>query len=191
MNEVQYPKLKVTAERLGIDPQQVPRHIAIIMDGNGRWAQKRDMPRAIGHQQGGRIVEKIALDCVALGIEVLTLYSFSIENWKRPQAEIDALMHLYSEYLVGIRPTLQRNNVKLVHLGRINQLPQSVQTDLNDTIKFTSGNTGMILALALNYGGRSEIADAGRQIAAEYKEGTLTLDQINDQRVHDLFYPAG
>src|SRR3989339_189134 len=191
MNEVQYPKLKVTAERLGIDPQQVPRHIAIIMDGNGRWAQKRDMPRAIGHQQGGRIVEKIALDCVALGIEVLTLYSFSIENWKRPQSEIDALMGLYSEYLVGIRPTLQRNNVKLIHLGRMFQLPQSVQTDLKDTMKLTAGNTGMILALALNYGGRSEIADAVREIAAEYKKGSLTADQINEQCVAEHLYTAG
>ena len=191
MNEVQYPKLKVTAERLGIDPQQVPRHIAIIMDGNGRGAQKRDMPRAIGHQQGGRIVEKIALDCVALGIEVLTLYSFSIENWKRPQSEIDALMGLYSEYLVGIRPTLQRNNVKLIHLGRMFQLPQSVQTDLKDTMKLTAGNTGMILALALNYGGRSEIADAVREIAAEYKKGSLTADQINEQCVAEHLYTAG
>ncbi|MFC1738120.1 polyprenyl diphosphate synthase, partial [Planctomycetota bacterium] len=105
-------KLKATADRLGIRTEQVPRHIAVIMDGNGRWAQQRGLPRAEGHSRGAKTVEKIAQYCVDFGIESLTLYSFSMENWKRPKAEVDALMYLYSQYLVGIRPTLKKNNVK-------------------------------------------------------------------------------
>jgi undecaprenyl diphosphate synthase len=112
-------KQKSTAERLGISPQQMPRHIAIIMDGNGRWAQKNQLPRAEGHRQGGKTVERIAQHCVNLGIECLTLYSFSTENWKRPKNEVDALMYLYARYLEEIRSTLMKNNVRLVHLGRL------------------------------------------------------------------------
>jgi undecaprenyl diphosphate synthase len=116
-------KLKETAKRLGLTLERMPRHIAIIMDGNGRWAQKRNLPRAEGHYEGGKTVEKIALHCVDFGIECLTLYSFSMENWKRPKAEVDTLMHIYAQYLVEIRPTLTKNNVKLIHLGRPAQLP--------------------------------------------------------------------
>ena len=184
-------KLKKTAERLGLAPAQVPRHIAIIMDGNGRWAQKKGLPRAEGHRQGGKTVEKIAQCCVDFGIESLTLYSFSIENWKRPRAEVNSLMHLYARYLVEIRPTLMKNNVKLVHLGRLAQLPAAVKTELARTIKMTAGNTGMTLALALNYGSRTEIIDAARKIAQEYKSGKLRLKNIDEQCISRHLYTAG
>ncbi|MFH1717524.1 MAG: isoprenyl transferase [Planctomycetota bacterium] len=184
-------KLKITAERLGLTPEQMPHHIAIIMDGNGRWAQQRSLSRVEGHREGARIIETIALHCVALGIESLTLYSFSIENWKRPLAEINALMHIHSEHLVSIRPTLMNNNVKLLHLGRIAGLPEPVRNDLIDTMEMTSANTGMKLALALNYGGRAEIVDAARKIAQEYKEGELRLDDIDEKCVSDHLYEAG
>jgi undecaprenyl diphosphate synthase len=181
-------KLEKTALRLGLTLEQMPRHIAIIMDGNGRWAQQRSLPRVEGHREGARIIEEIALHCVDLGIESLILYSFSIENWKRPKAEINALMHIHSEHLVSIRPTLMNNNVKLLHLGRITGLPKTLRNDLTETMEMTSANTGMKLALALNYGGRAEIVDATRKIALEYKKGELSLEDINEQCVSNHLY---
>jgi len=161
------------------------------MDGNGRWARKKGLHRAEGHRQGGKTVEKIAQCCVDFGIESLTLYSFSIENWERPKTEVNALMHLYTRYLVEIRPTLTKNNVKLIHLGRLTQLPPAVKTELAKTIKLTAGNTGMMLALALNYGGRTEISDAAKRIAQEYKNGKLRLKDIDEQCVSRHLYTAG
>jgi len=184
-------KLKKTATRLGLMLEQAPRHIAIIMDGNGRWARKKGLPRAEGHRQGAKTVEKIAQNCVDFGIRSLTLYSFSIENWKRPKSEVNSLMHLYSQYLVEIRPTLIKNNVKLVHLGRLAQLPSAVKTELAKTMKITAHNTGMILALALNYGGRSEITDAAKKIAQKYKSGKLHLEDIDEQCISRHLYTAG
>jgi len=184
-------KLKKTAERLGVTVADVPRHIAIIMDGNGRWAQRRGLPRPMGHRQGGKTVEKIALTCVDLGIESLTIYSFSIENWKRPRSEVNSLMHLYTEYLVKIRPTLMSNNVRLVHLGRLAKLPASVRAELVQTMKLTAKNTGMILAVALNYGGRVEIIDATKKIARKYKAGRLRLKDIDEQCISNHLYTAG
>lgn len=180
-----------TAQRLGIAPGQIPRHIAIIMDGNGRWAQRRGIPRLKGHQQGAKIVEKIALDCVDLGIEILTIYSFSTENWKRPAAEVNGLMHLYSRYLVGIRDTLEKHNVKLIHLGRAEPLPENVKKTLAKTQQLTKNNTGMILAMALNYGSRTEIIDAVRKIAQQYKKGQLKLEDINEECIGKNLYTAG
>ena len=181
-------KLSKTASRLGLALEQIPRHIAIIMDGNGRWARQRSLPRVEGHREGAGIIESIALHCVDLGIESLTLYSFSIENWKRPQDEISALMHIHSEHLVSIRPTLMNNNVKLLHLGRIAGLPDTVRGDLTDTMEMTAGNTGMKLALALNYGGRAEIVDAAKRIAQEYENGELSLEDIDEQCISDHLY---
>ncbi len=184
-------KQKKTANRLGLDIEQMPRHIAIIMDGNGRWAQQKSLPRTEGHRQGGKMVEEIALHCVALGIESLTLYSFSMENWRRPKEEINALMHLYTQYLVGIRDMLMRNNVRLVHLGRAAGMPQGVLKELNKTMQMTAANDGMILALALNYAGRTEIVDAAKQIAQEYKNGKLQLEDIDEQCITRHLYTAG
>jgi len=182
---------KQAAERLGLKPQQMPRHIAIIMDGNGRWAQKRGLHRAQGHREGGKTVERIAQCCVELGIDCLTLYSFSMENWERPKAEVDALMKLYARYLVEIRPRLVDNDVRLVHLGRAAELPESVRTELTKTIEMTRNNTGMKLALALNYSGRVEITDAVRQIARQYKAGKLRLDEIDQHCISQHLYTAG
>jgi len=183
-------KLRKTAKRLDLKFEQIPRHIAIIMDGNGRWAQRKSMPRVMGHRQGAKIIERIALFCVNLGIESLTLYSFSMENWKRPKYEIKALMQIHSEYLVEIRPTLMKNNVKLIHLGRKEGLPAQVLNDLTETMKKTSANTGMILALALNYSGRMEIVDATRKIAQEYQKGKLRLEDIDEKCVSQNLYAS-
>ncbi len=180
--------LAKSAERLGLKPEQMPGHIAIIMDGNGRWARKKALPRVEGHRRGGKTVQKIAQHCVNLGIESLTLYSFSMENWKRPKAEVNALMYLYTQYLVGIRSMLTKNNVKLLHLGRLTQLPSALRTELARTIEQTSANNGMILALALNYGGRAEIVDAVKKIAQEYKDGRLGTEDINEHCVTEHLY---
>lgn len=179
------------AKRLGIGLDSIPRHIAIIMDGNGRWAQNRGLNRFEGHSEGGKIVEKIALHCVDIGIECLTLYSFSMQNWKRPSEEVDFLMYLYSKYLEEIKPILMDNSVRLVHLGQKEKLPDSVVDALDDTIKTTSDNKGMVLGLALNYGSRTEIMDAVKKIAAEYKDGKLSLDQIDQDCFSNHLYTAG
>ena len=181
-------KLKRTAERLGIEFERMPHHIAIIMDGNGRWAQKRSLPRIEGHRRGGKTVERIALDSVSLGIESLTLYTFSIENWKRPRAEVDALMHLYRQYIVGIRPMMMKNKVKLIHLGRLSGLPAKLKAELAKSIEMTSDNPGMILGLALNYGGRTEIVDASKKIAQQYKDGQIDLEDIDEESIRRHLY---
>ena len=183
-------KLQETADRLGLTLDQMPRHLAIIMDGNGRWAQKKSLPRIHGHYRGAKTVQSIALHCVDFGIESLTLYSFSIENWKRPEDEVNALMHLYTEYLAGIRGVLMENNVQMIHLGRLDGLPQPVQKELGETLRLTSTNTGMKLALALNYGGRAELVDATRKIAQEYKDGSLRFDEINEACISRHLYTA-
>jgi len=169
----------------------MPRHIAIIMDGNGRWAKQRGLPRPEGHRRGGRTAEKISQCCVDFGIESLTLYSFSMENWKRPKEEVDALMHLYAEYLTKMRPTLMKDNVRLIHLGRIAPLPKVVKSALVGTIEKTSANTGMVFALALNYGGRAEIIDATKEIARRHKAGELALEDIDEQCISRHLYTAG
>ncbi len=184
-------KLAATAARLGLRPEQMPRNLAIIMDGNGRWAQSRNLPRYEGHGQGARTAQMMSQRCVDLGMQSLALYSFSMENWKRPKAEVNALMHLYAEYLVGIRPTLERDNVKLIHLGREEGLPQSVCDALHKTMELTRANTGMLLALALNYSGRAEITDATRAIAQACVEGRLHPQDIDEHCVSGHLYTAG
>ena len=183
--------LEKTAKRLALEPSLMPRNIAIIMDGNGRWAQQKGLRRAEGHNQGGKTVEKIALDCVDLGLESLTLYSFSTENWKRPQAEIDALMGLYTQYLIGIRPMMMKNQVRLVHLGRLDGLPESLKTELANSIEMTADNDGMVLGFALNYSGRAELEDAIKKIAAECIEGNLSPKDIDEQCISlHLYVPS-
>ncbi|HPC94706.1 MAG TPA: isoprenyl transferase [Sedimentisphaerales bacterium] len=184
-------KRKATAERLGIPAELMPRHLAIIMDGNGRWAQQRGLPRYEGHGQGAKTAEMISLRCVDLGIESVTLYVFSLENWKRPQAEIDALMHLYSGYLVSIRRSLMENNVRFVHLGRMDGLPAAVKDALRGTTELTSGNSGMVLAMALNYGGRAEIVDAAKAIAQSVQQGELRVEDIDERCVSNHLYTKG
>jgi undecaprenyl diphosphate synthase len=185
-----HEKLKIFAKRLGLALEQMPRNIAIIMDGNGRWAQKKNLPRIEGHRRGAKTAVKISQYCADFGLESLILYSFSMENWKRPKKEVDALMGLYTQYLAEIRPRLMNSNVKLVHLGRLEGLPGSVIAELTKTIEKTRGNTGMILGLALNYGGRAEIIDATRKIALEHKKGQLLWADIDELCISRHLYTA-
>ncbi len=184
-------KRRQTALRLGLKPEFLPRHIAIIMDGNGRWATQRGLPRFRGHEQGGKTVETIAKYCVDIGLEVLTIYSFSMQNWKRPKEEIDFLMYLYAAYLEGIRPMLMENNVRLVHLGTLCQLPQKVVDALEETKRLTAQNTGMVLCLALNYGGREEIVQAVQRIAEKCRQNLLEPDKIDEACISTHLYTAG
>lgn len=181
-------KRRLTAERLGLEFEQVPREVAIIMDGNGRWAQRQGLPRAEGHRQGGRTVERVAQGCVDLGMKSLTLYSFSTENWKRPKAEVEALMHLYTQYLEGIRPMLMKNDARLVHLGREHQLPGHVRKALDGTMELTADNKGMVLALALNYSGRAEVADTARKIGEKCAKGLLKPEEIDEKCFAEHLY---
>jgi undecaprenyl diphosphate synthase len=150
-----------------LDLARLPRHVAVIMDGNGRWAQRKHLPRVAGHKVGTQTARTTIETCARLNIEALTLYAFSVENWRRPKTETDFLMQLLREYLRTEMPLIQRNNIRMRFLGRANELPAGVQQDMRNAEEKTAGNGGMVLCLALNYGGRAEIVDAANAILAE------------------------
>lgn len=177
--------------RLGLPREALPRHIAIIMDGNGRWAQNRGQPRMFGHREGAKAVRAIVTECARLELDVLTLYSFSMENWKRPEDEIEFLMNLYVDYLIAEREQLMDNNVRFVQIGRRHGLPARVLKELDETIRLTAQNTGLTLALALNYGSRTEITDAARAIAEKVKAGQLDPRDITEVVFAQHLYTAG
>ena len=147
-----------------IDRSSLPAHVAIIMDGNGRWAKKRNLPRVGGHRAGIKAVRRVVEGSAELGIKVLTLYAFSVENWKRPRAEVETLMALLKEFLAKEVENIHRNNIRFQTIGRIERLEPSVQRELEKAIRKTSGNTAMLFNVALNYGGRAEIVDAVNRI---------------------------
>jgi len=168
--------------------KNIPRHVAIIMDGNGRWAKQRGKARIEGHRVGAESVRAIVRACGELGIEYLTLYAFSSENWNRPRAEVSALMHLLEFYLKQEIPELNKNNVRLTAIGRIHELPGSAQKQLAKSIEALSKNTGLTLVLALSYGGRAELVDATRSIAREVKAGRLDIADIDDKLISQHLY---
>ncbi len=188
MSETFLQKRQQTAERLGLSVENVPRHIAVIMDGNGRWATERGLPRFEGHRQGAKSVETIVQHGVDIGLEAMTLYSFSMQNWKRPKEEVDFLMHLYSRYLVEIRPKLMEQNVRLIHLGRRDPLGDVLLKDLDDTVRITSVNDGMVLGLALNYGSRTEMIDAIGALAEKCVKGEISPADIDEKAVSENLY---
>jgi undecaprenyl diphosphate synthase len=158
----------------------LPRHIAIIMDGNGRWAKARGLSRLEGHRAGAETVRRITTSAAEIGIEYLTLYAFSVENWRRPKHEIQGLMRYLKEYLKSELPVMQENNIRLRAIGRIGEFPAGVQKVLSSTIEATSKNTGLTLVLALNYGGRSEIVDGVREIIKGAIDGEITPEMIDE-----------
>ena len=178
-------------ETLGVPREALPRHLAIIMDGNGRWAKQRGLPRIEGHRSAGTAVRETITTCARLGIECLTLYSFSLENWKRPRAEVEGLMTLYTQYLVNERQEIMDNNVRVVQIGRREGLPGEVLRELDTTMTLSAGNTGLTLCLALNYGSRTEIVDAVRAIARQAKAGQVQPDAIDDRLISASLYTAG
>lgn len=182
-----------TLERLaalGLDPQRLPRHIAIIMDGNGRWARQRGLPRIEGHRRGVKSVRATVEECCRLGIGQLTLYCLSIENWKRPQQELDFLMTLLRHYLVEERAEIMAQNIRFTTIGRISELPAPVIHEINESQRFSRHNTGMVLCLAINYGGRAELVDAVRALAEQVRRGTLEPGSIEESTLSDALYTS-
>jgi undecaprenyl diphosphate synthase len=174
-----------------IDPARLPRHIAIIMDGNGRWARARSLPRVAGHRAGITSVREAVESAARLGIQVLTLYAFSVENWKRPRREIDTLMDLLKEFLNRELATLQKNNIRFQVIGRFDELHLSVQRELRKAIEATAGNQGMIFNIALSYGGRTEIVDACRRMFEDCRLGKCGWDEITEATFERYLYTAG
>jgi len=171
-------------------PDRVPTHVAIIMDGNGRWAAKRKKPRTFGHEAGVKSVRAVVKAAGEIGIKYLTLYTFSSENWKRPKSEVAALMSLLSRTTRKEITELIKNDVKLITVGRINGLSSSRQKVLNDAVKKTRNNKGLVLILALNYGGRTEIIDAVKAIANSARSGILDINDINEELFSNFLYTA-
>lgn len=174
-----------------IPAERRPRHIAVIMDGNGRWAQRQGLPRIEGHRRGVASVRAITEECARLKIEQLTLYCLSSENWKRPQQELDFLMHLLEQYLVEERNVLLREEIRLTVIGRREGIPASVQAEMDRTIAMTAHHSGLNLCLAINYGSRGEIVDAVRSIADEVRAGRLQSSQIDEDLIAARLYTAG
>ncbi|HEY4758747.1 MAG TPA: isoprenyl transferase [Chthoniobacterales bacterium] len=170
-----------------------PRHIAIIMDGNGRWAKQRGLPRIKGHEKGADAVRECVEGCGELKIEYLTLYAFSVENWQRPKSEVFALMRLLEKFLKDKTPELIEKNVRLQAIGRLTDLPDNCQNRLHDSIKCTAGNTGLTLILALSYGGRDEIIDGIRSLLREVEAGHIDRAMINPEmfskHLYTRYYP--
>lgn len=180
-----------TTEPFDVPPAQRPRHIAVIMDGNGRWAQGRGLPRIEGHRHGVASVRRTTEECSRLGIEQLTLYCLSSENWKRPAAELEFLLHLLQQYMIEERGTIMEQNVRLSVIGRREGIPADVLREIDKTIALSSENTGLRLCLAINYGGRMELADAVRRIAADVRDGRLEPEAVDESTVEGYLYTAG
>ena len=174
-----------------IDQSKLPGHIAIIMDGNGRWAKRRHLPKIVGHRAGVKSVEEIIKAAKEIGIKILTLYTFSTENWKRPKKEIGALMKLLEDYLDRETERIAKDNIRIHAIGRISALPAAVQLKLRKAEEKTINNDAILVCLALNYGGRTEIVDACRKISQDVKERVLALDDISEDKFSDYLYTVG
>jgi undecaprenyl diphosphate synthase len=166
----------------------LPRHIAIIMDGNGRWAKERSLPRIRGHEEGAKSVRAVTEACVELGVDFLTVYAFSTENWKRPEPEVAALWGLLEHFIAQETPTLMQNNVRLLAIGRLRELPESCQSALQQAIDVTANNKATTLILALNYSGRTELADATRAICAKVASGEIRTADIDVETISRHLY---
>lgn len=181
----------VSDSELDVPPERRPRHIAIIMDGNGRWAQRQNLPRIEGHRRGVASVRRTVEECARLHIAQLTLYCLSSENWKRPQHELDFLMHLLEQYMIEERATIMEQNIIVSIIGRRDGIPENVLREMDKTIELSSTNTGTRLCLAINYGGRGEMVDAVRRIARQVQAGKLNPDDINESTLSGELYTAG
>ncbi|MCA9120232.1 MAG: isoprenyl transferase [Planctomycetaceae bacterium] len=176
---------------LDVPRERWPRHIAVIMDGNGRWAQSQGLPRVEGHRRGVASVRQTVEECARLRIEQLTLYCLSSENWKRPQRELDFLMHLLEQYMIEERSTIMQQNIVVSIIGRRDGIPASVLAEMDKTIELSATNCGTRLCLAINYGGRGEMVDAVQRIAEEVRDGKLSPSDIDEQCLADYLYTAG
>ncbi len=177
--------------QINIDPSKLPDHVAIIMDGNGRWAKKKLLNRVLGHEKGAATVREVITVCRELEIKALTLYAFSTENWSRPEKEVNTLMKLLRKFIQSEKDQLHKKNIRFNVIGQKERLPQDVQNELNLAIEKTKDNTKMILNLALSYGAREEITRAVRQIAYGAKQGEIIPEDINEEMVSKYLYTSG
>jgi undecaprenyl diphosphate synthase len=168
-----------------------PRHIAIIMDGNGRWAQRQNLPRIEGHRRGVASVRRTVEEAARLNLDQLTLYCLSSENWKRPTSELEFLMHLLEQYMIEERTTIMRENIRVAVIGRREGIPEQTLREMDRTVTMSAANTGTRLALAINYGGRGELADAVNRIAREVSAGRLRADEVDEETISQHLYTAG
>src|SRR5579862_3263522 len=171
-----------------IDPSRLPKHVAIIMDGNRRWARRRKLPRVAGHKAGVQAVRVTVETCARLGLRALTLYAFSVENWKRPRSEVDTLWRLLRIYLRAELPEMHRHRIRFTAIGRLDALPDFVRAELDSVIRSTSQNTGLQLNLAINYGGRAELVDAVKMLVEEARRGKVDIDEA---AISARLYTAG
>ena len=185
------PTQTARRDSLDVPREKMPRHIAVIMDGNGRWAQQQGKPRVEGHRRGVASVRRTTEECSRLGIEQLTLYCLSSENWKRPQSELDFLLHLLQQYMVEERWQLEKENIRVDVIGRRGGIPEDVCREMDKTIHMSRDNTGLRVCLAVNYGARAELVDTLRRIAQEVKAGRLDPDTLDEQTVASYLYTAG
>ena len=191
-SELLKPANAEEAELLGkLDLKRLPQHLAVIMDGNGRWAERRHLPRVAGHRAGVKAAREIIESCARLKLPYLTLYAFSLENWRRPQAEVDFLMRLLREYLKRELPAIHKNNIRLLIIGRSEQLPEGVRKDIEYGMRMTARNTGMKLVVALNYGGRAELVDAFNAMLQHVRSNGLSAFQADEQTISEHLYTAG
>lgn len=179
------------ASTFDVPPDQRPQHIAVIMDGNGRWAGRRGLPRIEGHRRGVASVRSTVEECARLRIEQLTLYCLSSENWKRPQQELDFLMHLLEQYMIEERTSIMDQDITVCVIGRRDGIPDATLREMDKTIEMTAENTGTRLCLAINYGSRLELLDAVRRIAQECDAGELDAETITEQTISDYLYTSG
>jgi len=170
------------------DSKKIPQHVAIIMDGNGRWAKKRGLPKLAGHRAGARSVDEITAAAAKLGVKVLTLYAFSTENWKRPKMEVEGLFRLLEKHLKKEEARLNKNNIKLSVVGDITALPASTQKLIRAVMGSTAGNTGMVLNIALNYGSRAEMLEAVRKLAKDAAAGAISPEEIDEKLFSSSLY---
>jgi undecaprenyl diphosphate synthase len=182
---------RTTADLADVPRERRPRHVAIIMDGNGRWAQRRGLPRIEGHRRGVASVRQTVEECARLGLAQLTMYCLSSENWKRPQPEIDFLMHLLEQYMIEERGTIMEQNISVRVIGRRQGIPEGALREMDKTVEMSGGNAGMRLCLAINYGSRTEIVDAVRRIAEEAREGRLDPAAVDESLIGQRLYTAG
>ena len=175
----------------GLEPERLPAHVAIIMDGNGRWARQRGLPRVEGHARGVHSVRATVEECCRLGVGQLTLYCLSSENWKRPKAELDFLMALLEQYLVQEREEILQQNIRFSTIGRREGLPDKVLAEIDENVRLSQDNTGTGLCLAINYGGRTELVDAVRTLARQAKDGLIAPEAIDEAAINGALYTAG
>lgn len=170
------------------DKNKLPQHLAIIMDGNGRWAEKRGLPRSVGHREGAKAVKRVIANCINFNIPILTLFAFSTENWKRPKNEVMYLLKLFERVLSKEKANLIKNNIKINFIGRLNDLPNSLNEKINELFESTKKNNKLILNIAINYGGRAEIIDALKSITLKIVEKKLNIEEINENTISDNLY---